>query len=264
MAQKSAPRLLPAVLMLAFVGGIYLTSNPQIRDQIINFSEESTTTSSSSVKPEVSPTETPIPSRELVLREQAQSTISVELGSSQTELVEADSAEENLREDDVNDSVSTVKSENSDTLGQLIIPKIELNHTAVDLPLVDGYWPVDELGSEVGLLGGTGRHPNDGMSMVFAGHVTTYWPINGPFAAVDELVPNDEIIYVYENREYIYKISRLLFAEPDQVNILLSDRGDQIILVTCGQYDYYRGSYDGRLVVLADLIEINPVNFSES
>lgn len=143
--------------------------------------------------------------------------------------------------------------------GTLIIPKMELHSGIVPVPIVDNQWQVEDLRQDVGLLAGGGRFPGDEKSMILAGHATTFWPIKGPFAKLPGLVPNDEIIYHYGNQEYTYKISRLIWAEPDNVNILNSDNGDRLILVTCGDYDYFVGRYDQRLVVLADLIDVKPL-----
>lgn len=143
--------------------------------------------------------------------------------------------------------------------GTLIIPKMDLNSGIVPVPIVDNQWQIEELRQDVGLLAGGGRFPGDEKSMILAGHATTFWPIKGPFAKLPGLVPNDEIIYHYNNQKYTYKISRLIWAEPDNVNILNSDNGNQLILVTCGDYDYFVGRYDQRLVVLADLIDVKPL-----
>lgn len=257
MARSSTFKLLLATGVLVFTLAIYLTKEPEYLPAIEILSEDETVGES-------------VPA-ETVTGQQPEETVAAVVSHTPVSTVmSAPQIAVTPIPTDVSTRTGTqaadqdLNADTSNVHGQLIIPKIELQQDTVHLPLVEGYWPVDELGAEIGLLGGTGEHPYDDMSMVFAGHVTTYWPISGPFAAVDELVPNDEIVYIYEEQAYVYKISRLLFAEPDQVNMLLSDRGDQIILVTCGQYDYFNGSYDGRLVVLADLIEVNPILYSES
>ncbi|MFK7803016.1 MAG: sortase [Anaerolineae bacterium] len=159
-------------------------------------------------------------------------------------------------------SRSTKTSEAAQAQSTLVVPKLELQNPIVSVPLVDGYWSVDDLGSEVGMLEGVGRFPQDEQSMVFAGHVTTFWPIGGPFAYLDRLLPKDEVIYIYENQKYVYEVTRLLYVEPNQVNHLLNDNGDQIILVTCGQYNVLQGDFEKRLLVIADLIDIQPIPFN--
>ena len=142
--------------------------------------------------------------------------------------------------------------------GKLVIPKVDLSSEIVKVPIIDNQWQVEDLGAAVGLLEGGGRFPGDEKSMILAGHATTFWPVKGPFAKLAGLIPDDEIVYVFDGLEYTYKISRLVWAEPEDINILNSDNGDQIILVTCGKYDYFVGRYDERLVVLADLINVQP------
>lgn len=147
-----------------------------------------------------------------------------------------------------------VKSGDPD--GTLIIPKIDIHHQTVNLPFVDGQWQTDDLGSDIGRLEGTGRFPQDDQAMVFAAHYTIYWPVSGPFIDLEQLMPNDEIIYIENGQKYVYNISQLAYVDPDQVDLLFRDNGDQIVLLTCSQFNLLSGHFDKRLLVIADLAEI--------
>lgn len=148
----------------------------------------------------------------------------------------------------------------STNIGRLIIPEIEIDGSTVSVPIVDDRWVIEDLGKNIGILEGGGRFPQDEKSMIFAGHATTLWPIKGPFAKLGWLSKEDEFSYVYQGQQYDYKISKMVWAEPDQISMLNSDNGDQVILVTCGEYDFYVGRYDKRLVVFADLINVEPIS----
>ncbi|MEM8860533.1 MAG: sortase, partial [Chloroflexota bacterium] len=89
-------------------------------------------------------------------------------------------------------------------------------------------------------------------------------PIRGPFADLKKLVPGDEITYIVNNKKYSYEVSRLLFADPSRVDLILKDDGDQIILVTCGEVDFSTGLSKDRLIVSADLVSVEEFQLSRS
>ncbi|MEM8862964.1 MAG: hypothetical protein AAGD96_32030, partial [Chloroflexota bacterium] len=68
----------------------------------------------------------------------------------------------------------------SEDIGTLSIPNIELNSDIANIPIVNDQWQIKDLGANVGLLEGTGRSPQENQSMVFAGHAAYFWPIRGP------------------------------------------------------------------------------------
>lgn len=160
-------------------------------------------------------------------------------------------------------SVSTIEintAESEPSYGTLHVPKIEFSHQVVPLPYVDGEWDTDDLGSDVALLEGVGQFPNDDKAMVFAGHVNIYWPAPGPFAHLDKLMPLDEIVYMLDDQKYVYQISQLAFVNPDQVDLILRDNGQQIVLLTCSQFNLLSGTFDQRLLVIADLVEVQSMH----
>ena len=131
------------------------------------------------------------------------------------------------------------------------------------IPLVDQEWDISDLGASVGRLEGTGRFPQDDRAMVFAGHAAVFWPLRGPFADLEDLFPDDEITYLHDGKLYRYRVSRLVFATPNQIDLIVNDNGDQIVLVTCGDVDFTTGLSDERLIVTADLVSVEELIFDQ-
>ena len=155
-------------------------------------------------------------------------------------------------------------STNNQGYGTLKIPKIKLNSDIENIPIIDSQWEITDLGARVGLLEGTGRIPQTGQSMVFAGHAAYFWPVRGPFADLKKLLPGDEITYMIDGKQYTYAVSRLIFAHPSRVDLILNDDGNQIVLVTCGDVDFSTGLSEDRLIVTADLISVDDIHLSQS
>ncbi|MEM7802705.1 MAG: class F sortase [Chloroflexota bacterium] len=138
---------------------------------------------------------------------------------------------------------------------RLIIPQIEIDHEVVQVPLVEGIWDVEELGQQIGRLEGTGRFPGDNLSMTLVAHATTTWPEWGPFQELDRLPLGAEIVLDVEGVELRYEITRFRYVEPHATGAAFGENGNQLILITCGNYDFVRGEYQKRLVAYADLVE---------
>ena len=92
--------------------------------------------------------------------------------------------------------------------------------------------------------------------MVFAGHVTTMWPITGAFGELHTLSLGDEVRYTDGPTTYVYKISRFIYADPSRADLLFQENGQQIILVTCNGYNFFSNTFDKRLIAYADLEEV--------
>ncbi len=143
--------------------------------------------------------------------------------------------------------------------GRLSIPKLGLNTQIVPLPNYGEGWNLGLINQEVALLGNTGRFPLDEKAMVFSGHVIDSWEF-GPFFHLNRLMPQDQLSYVYKNQEFIYEVSRLMFVTPDRADLLYQDDGERIILMTCSDYSFASGIFEKRLLVIADLVDVQPVS----
>lgn len=155
-----------------------------------------------------------------------------------------------IASDQVNPSLSVASGSM-----RLMIPAIDVDHEIIDVPLVDGIWHVEELGQQIGRLEGTGRFPGDDLSMTLVAHATTTWPVWGPFQELERLPLGAEIILDVEGRSLRYQISRFRYVDPQATNAAFGENGNQLILITCGNYDFIRGEYQERLVAYADLVD---------
>lgn len=137
--------------------------------------------------------------------------------------------------------------------GILSVPKINLLQQVQQVPVRDGNWDIGNLGDDVGLLQATGRHPHDSLSMAFVGHVTTVWPIGGPFEQLGHLSLGDIVQYQVGSELFVYEITRFLRVDPSRGDLLLNERGDQILLVTCDGYSLLTDQFSNRLIAQATL-----------
>jgi LPXTG-site transpeptidase (sortase) family protein len=137
---------------------------------------------------------------------------------------------------------------------RLVVPALNLDALIVDVPLRDGKWDVDWLGTEVGRLETTGAHPGDDLAMVFTGHVTLSALDRGPFADLWRLKPLDEIVYRGGGVDYGYVVSEVATIAPEEVGRLFVPDGASLLLVTCTDWDYLHEVYRQRLLVRAVLV----------
>ncbi len=147
--------------------------------------------------------------------------------------------------------------------GKLSIPEHEEGFQTKRIPLIGNNWSLLDLDDDVGILEGTGQFPGDEYSMVFAAHVTTVWPIRGPFGKLHRTSLGDEIRYDDGENIYVYKISRYIYAHPSRADLLFQQDGNQIILVTCNGYNFVSDNFDKRLITYATLDRVIPISTFE-
>ena len=143
------------------------------------------------------------------------------------------------------------------------MPKLNLLQQVQQVPIRDGNWDIGNLGKDVGLLQSTGRHPNDRLSMTFVGHVTTVWPLGGPFERLSHLSLGDIVQYQVGSQLYTYEITRFLRVDPSRGDLLINERGDQILLVTCDGYSLLTDEFNNRLIAQATLMQTETVAMPE-
>ncbi|MCP5094002.1 MAG: class F sortase [Chloroflexi bacterium] len=160
-----------------------------------------------------------------------------------------------------NEQLSTLLTEEEtaqNTLGQLIIPTLDINRTITSVPLQNGQWDIAGLSQDIGHLTSTGAYPGDDLAMAFIGHVTVPWPGTAPFAELIFLEHGEEVIYRWNDTDYIYKVERIFRAHPSNVDLLYESDGSTINLVTCSGWDFIDREYDERLVTRAVLVRQEP------
>jgi LPXTG-site transpeptidase (sortase) family protein len=138
----------------------------------------------------------------------------------------------------------------------LRIPKMNLNMGIVGVPLVNGVWQVDWLTGVGGWLQGTAFPGLSGNSVIM-GHVVTHYGSDGPFAHLDRLQTGDLIFVTAFNRVYVYRVRSVGNVSPDDITVLGHADHPALTLITCSKYNRLTQNYDARLVVRADLVQVD-------
>ena len=141
----------------------------------------------------------------------------------------------------------------------LQIPKLKLNMAVVGVPLVNGDWQVDWLTGVGGWLEGTAYPGLDGNSIITS-HVVTHYGSPGPFAHLDMLSPGDYIFVTAFARMYIYEVKSVRNVASTDISVFKHETKPVLTLVTCTKYNSVTQSYDARLVVRSEVIQVDPIN----
>ena len=138
---------------------------------------------------------------------------------------------------------------------RLLIPQLNVDETIVTVTIVDGEWDISGLDSQVGWLTTTGQQPGADWAMAFVGHVSLQNGTSGPFGYLWRLREGAEIILQADATQYVYTLTEKRAVGPDAVKELYIPDGDQIVLMTCDNWDLVNWRYTERLLVLAQLVE---------
>jgi sortase (surface protein transpeptidase) len=142
---------------------------------------------------------------------------------------------------------------------RLIIEAMQLDKEIVPVPIVDGDWDLSHLDEQVGWLATTGRAPGEELAMALVAHLTLESRVPGPFSGVGQLTPDDPIVYVLNGVEYSYRVLTMRKRPASDVLSLYVPDGNRLLLVTCIDYNFLRGTYSNRLIVTAQLVSQRPV-----
>lgn len=139
------------------------------------------------------------------------------------------------------------------------IPKLELSIPVEKIPFSQelGTWDITDKTGSVYWLEGT-PHPEYGGNTVIAAH---YMELGepGPLFRVRELQKGDKVFLYSENMKYTYLVDRYQYI-PDTWMELMKNRPDSLTLFTCSGFNWDTGIWDQRVVVLADLYQIDFVD----
>ncbi|MCB0035629.1 MAG: class F sortase, partial [Anaerolineales bacterium] len=137
---------------------------------------------------------------------------------------------------------------------RLDIPRLDIAHTIVTVPIQAGEWDVSSLGEQVGWLEGTGRVPATAGAPVLVGHMT-YPDANlleqGAFAYLQEIRLGDEVVYEVEGERYVYEVVAVGRIAPADVSALFAADGETLFLLTCTDWNNESRVYENRLLVRA-------------
>ena len=128
-------------------------------------------------------------------------------------------------------------SRSMNILGRVSIPRLHLSAIVeegvddVTLSRAVGHIPGTALPGETGNIG-------------IAGHRDTF------FRALKDLQPQDEIDFTTHSGRFHYTVESLRVVEPDNVDVLKSDGGQTLTIVTCFPFQYI-GNAPRRFIVHA-------------
>jgi len=141
----------------------------------------------------------------------------------------------------------------------LVIPALDVNIPIYGLELSNGTWDVSWLWDQAGWLEETAYPTTSGNSVITAHNITADGK-NGPFARLKSLTEKDYVFVINSGFRYIYKVESTEYIEPNDVMSVFSHEEDSwLTLFTCDSYDEETGTYLLRVVVRAQLVEVQEI-----
>ena len=138
----------------------------------------------------------------------------------------------------------------------LQIPTLSVSTEIVQIPLVDGRYPVTWLGSAAGLLEGSAL-PGEGMTII-AGHNHLNTMESGPFALLGTLETGDRIFVTDPENELqtfvVYANEKIDEADIDALYAIIEARENSITMITC-EDERPNGGYENRRIIAAAPLE---------
>jgi sortase A len=98
--------------------------------------------------------------------------------------------------------------------------------------------------------------PGLGGNTALAGHVSLRNGRDGPFRYLDQLQPNDEVFLYTEENIYTYKVRESRVVPEGDMSVISPTNTPQLTLITCVNFNADAGIYMDRLILFADLVDI--------
>jgi LPXTG-site transpeptidase (sortase) family protein len=145
----------------------------------------------------------------------------------------------------------------SSSVERILIPALGVD-TIVKYVPYDGFtWKITGLHQEVAWMGET-SWPGLGGNTALAGHVTLRDGGNGPFRYLEDIVSGDKITLFTEKNIYTYQVREERVVSQTDLSVVKQTDGTQLTLITCTGWDPAVSYYQDRLVIMADLVEVEP------
>ncbi|MBI5828716.1 MAG: sortase [Chloroflexi bacterium] len=93
---------------------------------------------------------------------------------------------------------------------------------------------------------------------MLAGHVALRNIGQGPFYAIGLLRAGDEVRVYTEKNVYTYAVREQQTVQPTDLGVTAATGPPQLTLLTCSGWDAAAHAYTQRLVVMADLVRVEP------
>lgn len=154
---------------------------------------------------------------------------------------------------------SSAESTQFSDIDRMEIPKLDLDIEIKKIPFSEKLetWDITEETGAVYWLEGT-SHPEYGGNTVIAAHYMEYGE-PGPLFRVRDLEEGDEIFLFTETTRYTYRVDRYQYI-PDTYMEYMKNRPYALTLFTCSGFNWDSGVWEQRVVVLADLYQIDFVD----
>ena len=141
---------------------------------------------------------------------------------------------------------------------RIVIPILTLDTIVKYVPYDGMTWLINGLSQEVAWMGNT-SWPGLGSNTALAGHVTVAGMGDGPFRHLDELPVGERVLVYTEQNIYTYQVRESKVTDDGDMSVIQPTDNAQISLITCVNWDQDSRTYLNRLVVVADLVQTEPV-----
>lgn len=128
---------------------------------------------------------------------------------------------------------------------RIIIPRINIDISVVEAPIVDGHWEIAETFANHGM---GSAYPGQKGNMVIFAHAREHL-----FLDLQYITSGDSIYVLTNNKWYEYTVSDITQVTPDQVEVIAPTGDERITLFTCSGFaDEHRLIVVGKRVIKAD------------
>jgi LPXTG-site transpeptidase (sortase) family protein len=138
------------------------------------------------------------------------------------------------------------------------IPSLHLKIPIVGVPLEKGNWNISSIWNQAGWLQGT-AYPTYNGNSVITSHVVTADGKAGSFTKLKDLTSGEHVYIMGNGYRYIYVVRSMRYVKPDDISILEHRDNPWLTLLTCDKYDEESGTYLLRVVVQAELVQIDQI-----
>ena len=133
---------------------------------------------------------------------------------------------------------------------ELVIPKLAVETSLIDAPVVAQQWDVSRLRYEVAHLEGTAL-PGHAGNAVLAGHITVPGAGWGPFQELDQLQAGDRLFITQGDVTYTYEVTESKVVARSAVEVAYPTPDARLTLITCTGWDDNLNDYADRIIVVA-------------
>lgn len=141
---------------------------------------------------------------------------------------------------------------------RLVIPAIGLDAEVKFVPFNGETWLIGGLRQEIAWMGDT-SWPGLGGNTGLAGHVDLADGSAGPFWNLKDLRPGDLVMVYTERYIFTYRVREQRVVADYDLSVVAPTEQPQITLITCIEWDSELRTYLKRLVVFADLVQVQPL-----